>query len=64
VTALEGGAGFSIDAGGKSGADAVRALAGQGLFPAEVVKRRQSLEAVFIELTGDHEPVAPRAQLP
>jgi ABC-2 type transport system ATP-binding protein len=58
LAALDGGLGFSIDAGGKSGADAIRALAAQGLYPAEVTKRRQSLEAVFIELTGDHEPVA------
>jgi ABC-2 type transport system ATP-binding protein len=56
VSAMAGGLGFSIDAGGTSGADAVRALAPHGLYPAEVTKRRQSLEAVFIELTGDHEP--------
>jgi ABC-2 type transport system ATP-binding protein len=56
VAALEGGLGFSIDAGAKTGADATRALAGQGLYPSEVIRRRQSLEAVFIELTADHTP--------
>jgi hypothetical protein len=33
----------------------MRTLAGADLFPAELSVHRQTLEAVFIELTGEHE---------
>jgi ABC-2 type transport system ATP-binding protein len=36
-----------------------RALAEAGLYPAELTVRRQSLEAVFRELTSDHDPAIP-----
>jgi ABC-2 type transport system ATP-binding protein len=36
-----------------------RALADAGLYPAELSIHRQTLEAVFIELTGDHDPATP-----
>ena len=38
-----------------------RRLSAAGLYPAELALRRQSLEAVFRELTSDHEPAAPVA---
>ena len=38
-----------------------RRLGAAGLYPAELALRRQSLEAVFRELTSDHEPAAPVA---
>jgi ABC-2 type transport system ATP-binding protein len=56
VAMLDGGLGYSIDAGGRSGSDAARALAGYGLYPTELIRHRQSLEAVFIELMADHPP--------
>lgn len=59
VTPIDGSPAFMIRTGSPSGAEAIKVLAGGGLFPAEVVVRRQSLEAVFIELTGDHEAAAP-----
>jgi ABC-2 type transport system ATP-binding protein len=43
-----------LDAPAGKGSDVIRRLAGAGIYPAEVSLRRQSLEAVFIELTGDH----------
>ena len=46
--------GFAIPADAASGSQVIRALGASGLYPAEVVLRRQSLEAVFIELTGEH----------
>ena len=59
VATPHGGAGFTIDAGSHSGSDVVRALAAQDLFPAEVAIRRQTLESVFIGLTGEHGEQAP-----
>ena len=35
-----------------------RTLGAAGLYPAELTARRQSLEAVFRELTSDHDPVS------
>ncbi len=55
MTPIDGVPAFLIRTGSPSGAAAIRQLAASGLFPAEVVVRRQSLEAVFIELTGDHD---------
>lgn len=43
-----------LDAPAGKGSDVIRRLAGAGIYPAEVSLRRQSLEAVFIELIGDH----------
>jgi ABC-2 type transport system ATP-binding protein len=53
-----GDLGFSVPAATVTGSELVRTLAGHDLFPAEVVIRRLSLEAVFMELTADHEQVA------
>ena len=64
VVAVEGAPAFTIRTGSPSGADAIRRLAASELYPAEVVVRRQSLEAVFIELTGDHEGAPPEAPAP
>ena len=44
---------FAVPAGSLSGSALIRLLAGQDLFPVEVVVRRHSLEEVFIELTAD-----------
>jgi ABC-2 type transport system ATP-binding protein len=40
----------------RPGEDVLRPLVEAGLYPAELYVKRQSLESVFIELTGDHEP--------
>ena len=47
-----------LDVPATRGSDVIRALAGAGLYPAELSVHRQTLEAVFIELTGDHEAPA------
>jgi ABC-2 type transport system ATP-binding protein len=44
-----------VQTGADRGSEVVRALAGAGLFPAEVGVRRPTLESVFIELTHEHE---------
>ena len=44
---------FGVPAGSLTGSALIRLLAGQDLFPIEVVVRRHSLEDVFIELTAD-----------
>ena len=41
-----------------------RTLGAAGLYPAELTVRRQSLEAVFRELTSDHDPAVPVAPSP
>jgi ABC-2 type transport system ATP-binding protein len=45
-----------VDAPPADGSRISRALAEAGLYPAELTVRRQSLEAVFRELTSDHDP--------
>jgi ABC-2 type transport system ATP-binding protein len=40
----------------RPGEEVLRPLVEAGLYPAELYVKRQSLESVFIELTGDHEP--------
>ncbi len=45
---------LSIDAPAARGSEVMRTLAGAGLYPGELSVHRQTLEAVFIELTGDH----------
>jgi ABC-2 type transport system ATP-binding protein len=47
-----------VDAPAARGSEVARALAAGGLYPAELGVHRQTLEAVFIELTTDHEPAA------
>ena len=55
----ESGTGFLLDAPAGEGSRLIRSLAEAGIYPAELSVRRHSLEAVFIELTGDHpEPAA------
>jgi len=44
---------FGVPSGSLTGSALIRLLAGQDLFPIEVVVRRHSLEDVFIELTAD-----------
>jgi len=44
---------FGVPSGSLTGSALIRMLAGQDLFPIEVVVRRHSLEDVFIELTAD-----------
>ena len=41
-----------------------RTLGAAGLYPAELTARRQSLEAVFRELTSDHDPVSSVSSVP
>jgi ABC-2 type transport system ATP-binding protein len=41
------------------GSEVSRALAAAGLYPAEISLHRQTLEAVFIGLTAEHEPAPP-----
>jgi ABC-2 type transport system ATP-binding protein len=64
VAPVDGAPAFLIRTGSPSGAEAIRILAASDLFPAEVVVRRQSLEAVFIELTGEHEAAPPPSPSP
>jgi ABC-2 type transport system ATP-binding protein len=52
---------LSIDAPAARGSEIMRSLAGADLFPAELSVHRQTLEAVFIELTGDHESLGAQA---
>jgi ABC-2 type transport system ATP-binding protein len=49
----------AVDAPAARGSDVMRVLAGAGLFPAELTLHRQTLEAVFIELTAQHDAAAP-----
>jgi ABC-2 type transport system ATP-binding protein len=53
TTPAEAEAAFLVQAGANRGSDVIRALAAADLFPTEVGVRRQTLEAVFIELTGE-----------
>ena len=43
----------------RPGEDVLRPLVEAGLYPAELYVKRQTLESVFIELTGDHEAARP-----
>ena len=45
---------------GSLGARVSQALAGAGLYPAELGPRRASLESVFLELTGEADPRTPQ----
>jgi ABC-2 type transport system ATP-binding protein len=47
-------AGLFLEAPPDRGSEVIRTLAGAGLYPAELSVHRQTLEAVFIELTGEH----------
>jgi ABC-2 type transport system ATP-binding protein len=53
-----------LDVPADRGSEIVRMLGGAGLYPAEVSVHRQTLEAVFIELTGEHDAPAPPAAAP
>ena len=55
----DGAPALLLDADASRGTEVVRALASNDLYPAEVSLRRPTLESVFIELTGDHEPGLP-----
>jgi hypothetical protein len=50
-----------VEAGAGRGSELSRALAQAGLYPAELGMRRQTLEHVFIELTGERDVAAPEA---
>jgi ABC-2 type transport system ATP-binding protein len=56
VSAADSGDAFLVDAAASQGSALARALAGAGVYPAELTVRRQTLETVFIELTGEPEP--------
>ena len=49
------GSGLSVPADVARGSELIRLLTGAGIYPASVGTRRQTLEAVFIELTGESE---------
>jgi ABC-2 type transport system ATP-binding protein len=52
----DGDTAFLLEAATARGSDVIRHLGAEQLYPAEVSLRRQSLERVFIELTGEHDP--------
>jgi ABC-2 type transport system ATP-binding protein len=47
---------FFLEAAAGRGSEVIRALAAVGTYPAELSVRRQTLEHVFIELTGERDP--------
>jgi hypothetical protein len=53
-----GGEALLVDLAAGRGSDVSRRLAEADLYPAELSVRRQTLENVFIELTGEHDPAA------
>jgi hypothetical protein len=55
-TAKSGDVAWLLEVAAARGSEVARTLAAAGLYPAELSVHRQTLEAVFIELTGDHEP--------
>jgi ABC-2 type transport system ATP-binding protein len=55
ITSASSDAALFLEAPAERGSDVTRTLAGAGLYPAELSVHRQTLEAVFIELTGEHE---------
>ena len=54
--------GLSVPADVTRGSELIRLLSGAGVYPAEVALRRQTLEAVFIGLTGENEHGGPVAE--
>ncbi|MBI2781025.1 MAG: ATP-binding cassette domain-containing protein [Chloroflexi bacterium] len=64
TTPAESDAALYLDAPADRGSEVSRTLAGAGLYPAELSLHRQTLEAVFIELTGDHVPPAASGAAP
>jgi len=54
----ESDAALFLDAPAERGSEVSRTLASAGLYPTELSLHRQTLEAVFIELTGDHQAPA------
>jgi ABC-2 type transport system ATP-binding protein len=61
TTPAEGAPAWFVQAEATRGSELIRALAASDLYPAEVSVRRQTLESVFIDLTGDHEAPVPDA---
>jgi len=59
VSAAEAPEARYVDTPATRGSEAVRARGVAGLYPAELGVHRQTLEAVFIELTTDHVPGVP-----
>jgi ABC-2 type transport system ATP-binding protein len=55
---IAGGDALLVDLAAGRGSDVSRRLAEAGLYAAELSVRRQTLENVFIELTGEHDPAA------
>jgi ABC-2 type transport system ATP-binding protein len=61
VDALSAGASLLVEVSGSRGSEVSRRLAEGGLYPAELAVRRQTLERVFIDLTGEHDHADPAA---
>ena len=59
ASAAASAAAYLIEAPPGRGSEVIRSLAEAGIYPAELSVRRQSLEALFIELTGDHAAAEP-----
>jgi ABC-2 type transport system ATP-binding protein len=57
------GSALLVEAGAADASRINRTLGSAGLYPAELTVRRQSLEAVFRELTSGHEPTAAETSL-
>ena len=58
TVAAESDAALFLDARPERGSEVIRSLSDGGVYPAELSVRRQTLESVFIELTGEHDAVA------
>ena len=58
------GSGLIVDAPAAQASAINRSLGAAGLYPAELTPRRESLEAVFRELTADHHDAAGAGQPP
>ena len=61
VEAVAAGDGLLVEMDGARGSEVSRRLARHDLYPAELAIRRQTLEHVFIELTGERDPAEPAA---
>ncbi|MEO5704956.1 MAG: ABC transporter ATP-binding protein [Candidatus Limnocylindrales bacterium] len=59
VSEVDGGA---VSIPRRPGEEVLRPLVEAGLYPAELYVKRQTLESVFIELTGDHDAATPPEQ--
>ena len=61
VEAVAGGDAYLVDVAAGSSSAVARRLAEGTLYPAELSIRRQTLERVFIELTGERDPASPES---